>query len=478
MSTFSAIAAVTQILVEQAETALQADLQLAADGPLVTVGPPQVMRASRVDSQLNLFLYQITSDAAWRNQDLPILTKPGERAAPLLALKLGYLVTAFGETTLGDVQAHEMLGSVMLKFHNEPVLPRNSSTEVVTASNIAQQFEAVRLTQQPMSLDEMSKLWSGFQSPYQLSVGYEATVVLIDSGKATRSALPVLSRGDNQDTGFTADAFVGEPTIESLRFPPSQPGLRFNKPAIIRGSNLDRADLFLVFRHPRLQNGLIASPKPSVMRTAKELRASIPDDFHVVRENPTAKPADLETVDALVENWPAGVYTVAGARRAKSSPAPDDPLRLVTTNPAAMSLLPQIDLSGGLPLTLDVTKTGNPPTVSSAQLALQMTAPLHLADDGSVDQNIKLFAADLELVGTLTPDPPDLTGHVRGFTWKAGDPAGTVGELQQRDPTSLYLRVQIDGVDSSLLVPATVPPGQTSEIQKRQFNPDLRLQIS
>jgi hypothetical protein len=41
----------------------------------------------------------------------------------------------------------------------------------------------VRVTLQPLSLEEMSRLWSTFQTQYRLSVAYEVSVVLIDSAR-------------------------------------------------------------------------------------------------------------------------------------------------------------------------------------------------------------------------------------------------------------------------------------------------------
>ena len=50
----------------------------------------------------------------------------------------------------------------------------------------------IRITLQPLSIDDISKLWAGFQMQYRLSVAYEVAVVLIDSTRPTRAAPPVL----------------------------------------------------------------------------------------------------------------------------------------------------------------------------------------------------------------------------------------------------------------------------------------------
>nr|MDQ5837906.1 DUF4255 domain-containing protein [Acidobacteriota bacterium] len=65
----------------------------------------------------------------------------------------------------------------------------------LAASNLADSVELVKFTPLPLSLEELSKLWSVyFQTPYNLSVAYQGTVVLIESEESTRSTLPVRTR--------------------------------------------------------------------------------------------------------------------------------------------------------------------------------------------------------------------------------------------------------------------------------------------
>ena len=82
------------------------------------------------------------------------------------------------------------------------------------------QVENVRITPQPLTLDEMSKIWTGFQAGYRLSLSYEVSVVLIESRRARNAALPVLRRGAD-DRG--AEMFVGPfPVLEEIRRPLGQ----------------------------------------------------------------------------------------------------------------------------------------------------------------------------------------------------------------------------------------------------------------
>src|SRR6185437_1817227 len=102
-----------------------------------------------------------------RNLDLPRQVRSGETAPPPLALTLYYLVTAYGSDN-DEILSQALLGWAMIQLHDFPLL----------APSDVPQVERVRVTLQPMSLEEMSKLWMIFQSPYHVSVVYQVSVVL------------------------------------------------------------------------------------------------------------------------------------------------------------------------------------------------------------------------------------------------------------------------------------------------------------
>jgi Pvc16 N-terminal domain len=57
------------------------------------------------------------------------------------------------------------------------------------------QIELVKITPEPLSLEDITKLWSSFfQTHYRLSVSYLITVVLLDSNKKTKISPPVQER--------------------------------------------------------------------------------------------------------------------------------------------------------------------------------------------------------------------------------------------------------------------------------------------
>jgi len=158
-------------------------------------------------TQLNLYMYMTTPNLGWSNTALPSRNSDGNRLSnPPLALDLHYLLTAYGSQ---DFQAEILLGCGMQLLHETPVLPRSRITMTLTAaglvqagtlpaslmalatSGLADQVEQIKITPQVLSVDEMSRLWTAFQSNYRPSAAYLVTVVLIESRRATSAPLPV-----------------------------------------------------------------------------------------------------------------------------------------------------------------------------------------------------------------------------------------------------------------------------------------------
>ena len=119
----------------------------------------------------------------------------------ILGLDLYYLLTAFSETD--DLKAHRIIAIAMRTLHENPVLTREVihhsiiglPEEESDTSDLQYQIELIKLSYQPLSLEELTKLWSSFfQTQYRVSVAYQATVVLLDGKKSPRSSLPVLKR--------------------------------------------------------------------------------------------------------------------------------------------------------------------------------------------------------------------------------------------------------------------------------------------
>jgi Pvc16 N-terminal domain len=182
-------------------TALRHLLQSALDadmpGATVTTVKPSAVAATTAGPELNIFLYQVVPNAALRNADLP--TRRADHTLlqrPQTALDLHYLISCYG-TEVGLLEPQRLLGCAVAALHARPTLSRELIAEAISGttlsgSDLADQVEAIRFVPLSLNLEELSKLWSVFfQTPYALSVAYQASVVLIDADLTPQRSLPV-----------------------------------------------------------------------------------------------------------------------------------------------------------------------------------------------------------------------------------------------------------------------------------------------
>ncbi len=188
---------------------------------------------------VNIYLYQVTPNAAWRSDDLPTRREDGTVIQlPRAALDLNYLLTFHGNEN--RLEPQRVMGSVIRTLHSTPVLTRQEilnaikGSDFLADSDLADEVKLVKFTPISLSLEELSKIWSVFfQTPYFLSVAYKASLVFIDGRDLPGSALPVRERN------IRAITFNRQPIIDRV-FPeegPSSPILS-GSTLIIRGRNL------------------------------------------------------------------------------------------------------------------------------------------------------------------------------------------------------------------------------------------------
>lgn len=195
MSNHLAIATVTEGLRYIVENALSA----VDSGAGVTTMRPD-LSAKETTTHVNIYLYQVTPNATWRNADLPTRRADGGIVArPTVALDLHYIISFYGDETEGEIEAQRLLGATVAALHARPLLTREVIEEVLAGtsltvlgdSDLADQVESVRITPSHLNLEELSKLWSVFfQTPYALSVAYQCSLVLIETPVIAAQALP------------------------------------------------------------------------------------------------------------------------------------------------------------------------------------------------------------------------------------------------------------------------------------------------
>ncbi|MFE7276627.1 Pvc16 family protein [Streptomyces sp. NPDC057623] len=145
---------------------------------------------------LNVFLYQVTPNTSMRGNDLPTRASDGTLVKrPAAALDLHYLISAYGDET--TLVGQRLIGSVVRTLHETPILPKDVIEETgqlphLAGSDLAEAAQRVRFTPTVMDIDETSKLWGMLhQTPYALSVVYQAALVFIEGRETPVPAKPV-----------------------------------------------------------------------------------------------------------------------------------------------------------------------------------------------------------------------------------------------------------------------------------------------
>jgi Pvc16 N-terminal domain len=366
--------------------------------------------------QVNLFLYQTMPDAAWRNMDMPRQLKTGETGQPPLPLILSYLLTAYSDDT-DDVKSQILLGRAMSALHDHPLLGSAEIEDVATGdlktSDLHEQLERMRITLQPLPLEELSKLWTAFQVPYRTSAAYQVSVVLIESTRSAKTPLPVLERGKG-DTGVASQADVDSPfpALLDLVLPAGQQSARLGDLVTLQGLHLDGDTVTVSLSNPRLDAPL-----------------SSPAAVTVTAQSATEVVIRLESLPAL---WVAGLYTVAVTVET------GDDVR--TTNELPLAVAPSI--ATPLPL-VGVVRA---PVTFDATILLQVSPEVRPGQRAALLIGNREVAAEAHAVQTAS-----LTFVVKNA------PDGTH-----------FLRLRIDGVDSLLILPG--PPPSFDPIQRVTFS--------
>jgi Pvc16 N-terminal domain len=408
MSNAYAIAAVTMTL---------QGLLIRALDPLsvsdVTTLPLDKARTNAVD-QLNLFLYNTSVDAQLRNSP-PRTSRPGESGEPALPLRLYYLVTAYGQGD-DDTRGHKLLGHAISALHDRPLLDRDeilNATHTLTDSDLHMQVERVRITPQSLNADEMSKLWMTFQTQFRISAAYEVSVVLIDSRRPARAALPVLGRGSEADTGITSTADVDSPFPSlSSAATPDPSALLPGETLVLRGSNLAGTSVAVRIKHQLMEADRVLTPLAGA--TARELRVVVPD-LHAVL------PAGFYTVAVDVGTDETTQHGVVNIKR--------------TTNRLAFALAPGI--TSPMP-------TSAPRDLTTGDATLTLTCK----PDAQPGQRVALMLGDREIPARHF-NTPTSTLH---FDFSNPPPGVAAG------PFTFYARLRVDGVDSLFVNRAASPP--------------------
>jgi hypothetical protein len=174
----------------------------------VTFAPPDVTVEGVGGARVNLYLIQLLENAGLKNQEIPGSGHPAAYGRPPLSLDLRYLVTthsALENQPEADFNAQTVLGDAMRVLHDfgnrmhsltmTQAVAGKAVGDPVIASELAGEFERIKLVLHPASLDDLTKVWSALgETNFRRSVLYEITVVQIETPEPRPRPRPVETR--------------------------------------------------------------------------------------------------------------------------------------------------------------------------------------------------------------------------------------------------------------------------------------------
>jgi Pvc16 N-terminal domain len=419
VSTNLAVATTTRVLGSLLESSIKgAGVSSLLDSPpyFTAQAPDQVENGGQEESRLALFLYHVTYNQGWREVGLPSRNSAGQVIdRPPLAIDLHYLLVGYGK---GEYVQHLLLGIGMQALHENPVLYRQQVAAVFTAplnamdamlatSGIESQVELIKITPEPLSTDDLSKLWSSFGSKFRPSAGYVATTLLIESKAPVAAAPPVMARN-------LVVVQLRRPEISAVA-PQYLPWASSGMSLTLTGTNLTGAGTSALFD--------LAPMSPQEPQRVDATTATVPvpplpaglNSLHVVQQLDIGAPPAKNLVQSNI----ALFHLQPVIRRSPSGTHPE----LITVGPVDNSVTPPIRT---------VTVQLDPALGSKQKVQLLLD-----------ELNPPVGQAPLSF--TFDPRPDQIATNSVAFdtfSTRSGD---------------YLLRVRVDGAES---LPRTEPPGQ------------------
>ncbi len=391
----------------------------AVAGATVTTLLPDAATPGQPEPRVNLFLYQVTPNAAWRNADLPARNASGNLVQRTsVALDLHYLLTFYGDDA--QLEPQRLLGAVVRTLHSQPVLSRPIIQSTITSptfaflakSDLGDASEPVRFMPTGLALEELSKLWSVFlQTPYRLSIAYQGTVVCIETDDSPSPALPVRARN------LYAVPFQ-QPLIERV-LSQSAAGQPVQDQPILPG-------FILVLVGQRLSSGTV------LVQIADVTVAPAP-----------AQIEDRQISVPLPPNLHAGVHAVQVVQQQPMG-TPPTPHRGVESNVAAFVLHPTVTATAA-PVS---SRSVGGVNVSTADITVTFTPPV------GKSQRVALLLSEFNAPVVRAPRAYSFRAPSRDLPANPAESTTIAIRASDVVPGDYLLRVQVDGAESPLGVDA------------------------
>jgi len=334
----------------------------------ITALAPDIVQSAQNSAptlQVNLFLHQVTPNAAWRNIDLPSVSADGKSRLhnQPLALDLHYLLTAYGRE---NFEAEALLGYAVQVLHQTPVLTRGeiqaalspppttgntSLNGVLDLAGLVDQVEMLKVTPATLGREEMAWLWTALKADYRPTFPFQVTVVLIQAQGPANAPLPVATRGIGVQAGLLS-------SIISVTPPSGKSAASLGDTVTVSGAGLSNAiGITLSNAYLGIQYGPIV-PKSVTNTSIQFVLPAIPPGLN------TSPPPTITSPPSTI--LPSGVYSVSVQVQPPGTSTP------VSSNSLPLAVAPQI--TSKLPATVTGASFTLAPTCAPALLPRQQVS--------------------------------------------------------------------------------------------------------
>ena len=149
----------------------------------ISLDSPATLSDGNSDVLVSLYLYQVLPNAHMNNQNL-IPIGNDQQQYPPVSLDLSYLLTPMSNSPQEDL---------VILGHSVQILAANSIVRAnFLDSDLKTNSPEIRITANPVSLEELTRIWSAFNEPYRLSVCYQVQTVYVDSSRTPLEERAVL----------------------------------------------------------------------------------------------------------------------------------------------------------------------------------------------------------------------------------------------------------------------------------------------
>ena len=180
---YTVISNVSQTLINLLWNNLKTDVSISnlfSDISHIGLHTPKEMVDSNVTEKMSVYLYRVSEFTSMKNVPLD----GSGLKKPALYLTLHYMFIPY----IGDAQSDQILiGNILQTFVDNPVL-RGTNVK----GSLAQAPET-RITLEPLSLDDLNKLWTMFSTPSKVCLAYSVSPVVIEP-TAQLGQIPVIQK--------------------------------------------------------------------------------------------------------------------------------------------------------------------------------------------------------------------------------------------------------------------------------------------